>query len=88
MWLKEPVNKHFSNDTQMVKFAIETLKARQKDLDDMICSDTITCNRHDLESASDGKCQPLIAVCRASCDSFFQTGTQAQIAISKLVCRS
>ena len=38
----------------MLKFAIETLKGRQGDMDDLICSATPTCNADDLESASDG----------------------------------
>jgi len=39
----------------MVKFAIETLQAKQNSLDELICSETPTFNRADLESASNGK---------------------------------
>ena len=40
----EPVTRHFANDREMLKFAIDTLKTRQSELDELICSDTTTCN--------------------------------------------
>jgi len=54
----------------MLKFAIDTLKARQADLDDLICTDIPTYNRSDISNASNEVIIRLMEDCQAFCCSF------------------
>ena len=51
----DPVSQHFKTDKEMLQLAIDTLKKRPNDHDDLICSDTPTMNRMDIKNATGGK---------------------------------
>ena len=53
------MSKLFSNDKEMLKFAIEQLQEKQAELDDIICTETPTINLEEVKAANDGNNQTL-----------------------------